>query len=66
MFEDLGKAEVGDSLYVKYCEYVIARIIMAEYYGSRDGYYIEFYDTHNQYHYWKQCYDGGRLVKKTK
>lgn len=64
MFEFVGEVEVGDSLFVNYGEYIISKIITAEYYGTLDGYYIEFYDQHNIYHYYKQCFDGGRFAKK--
>jgi hypothetical protein len=29
------------------------------------NYYIEYLDTCNQYHYWKECTDAGRLIDNT-
>lgn len=37
-------------------------VITADYWSDREGWYIELTDSYGTYRYWKQRYDGGRLV----
>lgn len=58
------EAMIGDTVNVCGKRYTIAKILSQSYWESRDEWDIEFVDTSNNYHHWKQGFDGGRLIKK--
>ena len=69
----LVKADEGDFVKIRIWGHVwfyeIFRIVSdtTDYHSYKDSeshYLIEFYDRGGNYHYWKQEYDGGVLVKK--
>lgn len=73
-FGTIKTAEVGDIVKVHGNEYKIKHIIMQDYYGEKDetnpnkdwGFFMEFKDTNDKYHYWKQYQDGGNIISGSK
>lgn len=74
IFGTVKTAEVGDIVKVHGNEYEIKRIIMQDYYGEKDetnpnkdwGFFMEFKDADDKYHYWKQYQDGGEIISGDK
>ena len=58
------EAKMCDAIEVHGRRYTIARILSQSYWESRDEWDIEFIDTNDDYHHWKQGFDGGFLIKK--
>lgn len=60
----------GDLIRIGGRSYVIGEIFSADFYGNPrhpapdDGWFIEFRDASDLYHYWKQYIDGGELICK--
>ena len=53
----------GDVIKCQGCTVVIGEVIHS-YYHSIDGWMIEGKDQNGKYFMWKQCFDGGKLIKK--
>lgn len=58
------KARMCDAVEVGGKRYIIAKILHQDFWGSRNEWDIEFIDSCDNYHHWKQGFDGGRLIKK--
>ena len=69
---NIKKLEVGDKISAQGYTFEIAEIISQDYWGDyiEDnpdwdwGFYCEFLDPKGNYHYWKQQFDGGRVIAK--
>lgn len=55
-------ANVGDKVRWKGKEWVITKILSQEFW-DRFGWDIEFIDSNDNYHHWKQHEDGGEFVR---
>jgi hypothetical protein len=61
----MEEVKAGDMIKVRGITRTIKEIISQDYYGDRDGWYIEFVGTDGKYGYWKQGCDGGQLIRVT-
>lgn len=66
MEKEMIKPEVGDSIKAQDYTFEIAKITYCEYNGEQYGWYVEFRDPADGYHYWKQGPDGGEIIKAKK
>lgn len=62
MENNVNKIEVGDKIQVQGITVEVASIAFQEHYS--DGFITEFTDTRGNYRSWKQCVEGGKLIKK--
>lgn len=58
-----SKVRVGDKIRAKGSTFTVKQILSYEDWGNDGGIYLEFVDTNNQYHYWKQDLDGGEVIR---
>ena len=60
----MDKVNIGDEITCKGRTVTIQSIVSCSNYGSdnQPDWYIEFYDDKDNYYYWKQSIDGGKIV----
>lgn len=57
-----NEVRVGDEVTIKAQGLTITgKVLSADWWGYEDGWYIEL-QSKKGYHYWKQNYDGGKLI----
>jgi hypothetical protein len=60
-FTETVQVKKGDSITIQAQGYTFTGTVISADFYNETGYYIEF-STPTSYHYWKQRYDGGKIV----
>ena len=66
---DVKIVEVGDKITALGHTYTVAKILMQEYFPGRgkvpEWWNVEFLDRNDDYHHWKNQFDGGCVIPKS-